>query len=194
MKNASNAASGFLPNASNTTKPTTSVASVASSGASHSGDARRLRARLEEQSHRDAAACVPRRALRAPAISRPISSALVSRDRLRRRQPTLRDDGEPVADLDQLVELLGDRRARRRRWSRRSISAWRICADGADVDAPRRLRGDQHLRVLADLAADDELLQVAAGQAARRGVGPARLDAERRDRVRRVSAHGASRG
>ena len=55
---------------------------------------------------------------------------------------------------------------------------------GADIDAPRRLRGDQHLRLLADLAADDELLQVAAGKAARRRVGPARLDAEGRDRAR----------
>ena len=41
---------------------------------------------------------------------------------------------------------------------------------GADVDAAGRVRGDQQHRVAAHLAADDELLLVAAGQRARGGV------------------------
>ena len=40
----------------------------------------------------------------------------------------------------------------------------------ADVDAAGRVRGDQHLRLVAHLPADDELLLVAAGQRAGRHV------------------------
>ena len=39
--------------------------------------------------------------------------------------------------------------------------------DRADVEAARRLRGDQHLRVARDLARGDDLLLVAAREAAR---------------------------
>ena len=104
-----------------------------------------------------------------PDISRPISSAFVSRTGFAVGQPSLRDHREPVADLEQLVELLGDdehRDAAVAQVEQRLADLRR----GADVDAPRRLRGDHHLRRLPDLAADDELLQVAAGQAARGGV------------------------
>ncbi len=104
-----------------------------------------------------------------PVISRPISSALVSRTGLGSDEPALRDHREAVADLEQLVQLL------RHDEHRDAVVAQveQRLADlrgGADVHAPGRLRGDHHLRLLADLAADDELLQVAAGEAARRGV------------------------
>ena len=46
------------------------------------------------------------------------------------------------------------------------------------IDAPGRLGDHQHARVLQHLAADDELLQVAAGQAAGERVDAGRLDVE----------------
>src|SRR6516165_6527621 len=60
-------------------------------------------------------------------------------DRLRRRQPTLRDHREPVAHLEQFVELL------RQHEDRDALVAQvdDLLPDerrGADVDAPRRLR------------------------------------------------------
>ena len=78
-------------------------------------------------------------------------------------EAALRDHREPVADLEQFVLPLlhhlhrdaggaqGDQRlAELRR--------------GTDVNAPGRLRGDHQLRRLPDLAPDDELLQIAAGE------------------------------
>ena len=49
---------------------------------------------------------------------------------------------------------------------------------GAGIDAPGRLARDQHARRLHDFAADDEFLQIAAGQAARGAIDPGCLDAE----------------
>ena len=46
------------------------------------------------------------------------------------------------------------------------------------IHPPGRLRDHQHARVLQHLAADDELLQVAARQAARRRVDARRADVE----------------
>ena len=71
---------------------------------------------------------------------------------------------QAVADLEQLVELLADHQHRAAGVAQRQ----QLAADlrrGADVHAPGRLRDDQQLRVGVDLAADDELLQVAARQA-----------------------------
>ena len=44
--------------------------------------------------------------------------------------------------------------------------------DRADVEARGRRRGDQHLRLARELAAEDELLEVAAGEVARRLCDP----------------------
>ena len=44
--------------------------------------------------------------------------------------------------------------------------------DGADVEAPRRLRGDEDARVAVDLAGQDDLLLVAARDARPGGLGP----------------------
>jgi hypothetical protein len=81
--------------------------------------------------------------------------------RHRRRHATLRDDDQPVGDLEQLVELLADDEQRTAGVAQRE----QRLADlrrRADVDAPGRLRDDQALRLRVDLAPDDELLQVAA--------------------------------
>src|SRR4051794_26793228 len=59
-----------------------------------------------------------------------------------RRDAALRDDDEPVADLEQLVELLADDQQRAALVAQRQ----QLAADlrgGADVDAPGRLRDDQ---------------------------------------------------
>ena len=58
--------------------------------------------------------------------------------------------------------------------------------DRTDVEAARRLRGDQHARVARDLARDDELLLVAAGE--RRA--PARRARRRARRTRAMQAPG----
>src|SRR5260221_430954 len=55
---------------------------------------------------------------------------------------------------------------------------------------PRRLRGDHPFGLLADLAPDDVLLQIASGEAARGGVGSAGLHLVLADRRFRVRAHG----
>ena len=78
--------------------------------------------------------------------------------------------------------------------SRRSMQRLADLRSGADVHAPGRLRGDQHLRRLPDLAADDELLQVAAGQAARAASGPPALTLNAAIVVARELAHGVARG
>ena len=103
-------------------------------------------------------------------------------------QPALRDHREPVADLEELVQFL-------RHDEHRDAVVAQVeqrlpdLRGRADVHAPRGLRGDHELRLLADLAAHDVLLQIAAGQAARDGVGAARLHAVRADRLDRVRAH-----
>jgi hypothetical protein len=100
----------------------------------------------------------------------------------------LRDDHQPVGDLEQLVELFAHHQQRAAGVAQRE----QLAADlrrGADVDAPRRLRGDQNFRLLADFAADDELLQVAAREAACRGLRVGRAHVECGDDLRRTGAH-----
>ena len=121
---------------------------------------------------------------REPAISMPISSALVSLHRLGRRQPALRDHGEPVADLEQLVELLGDdqHRAAARRAGR--------SAPGGSAPRRRRRRPRSAARRSAPSAAGaisrptmnfcrlpPDRLRAAAS-------GPPALTLKRRDRLR----------
>src|SRR4051812_32610973 len=163
-KKAWNAAAGSLPISENSTKPLATVSSAAITGDAHI-IAREGAARASSLS-------------RMARYLRPLRSVFVGRERgvrpqpahpdadllhvgvarpLRRRQPALRDHGDPVAHLEQLVELLRDDEDR----GARVAQVDQRLADergGADVDAPRRLRHDQHLRRLQDLAADDELL------------------------------------
>ena len=51
------------------------------------------------------------------------------------------------------------------------------------IEPPGRLRHHQHARLLQDFAADNEFLQVAAGQATGQGVGTGTLHAEGRDHL-----------
>jgi hypothetical protein len=119
-----------------------------------------------------------------PEARHPFADLLDRRLRRRdaRRDPSLGDDDQPVADLEQLLELLADDKhgtAVVAQLQQRAADLRR----GADVDAPGRLRDDQQLRVGVDLAADDELLQVAAGQALGDRVRSTGLDVEARDQL-----------
>jgi hypothetical protein len=98
------------------------------------------------------------------------------------RDAPARDDEQAVADLEQFLEFLADHQQGTARVAQGQQfgSDLRCCAN---VDTPGRLADDQHLGAGGDLAADDELLQVAARQAHRRGVGAAGLDLEARDQL-----------
>jgi hypothetical protein len=107
---------------------------------------------------------------------------------LRLRQAAVGDDGDPIADLEQLLEILRyheDRRAGVTQINERLTNRNR----GTHIDAPGRLGHDQHLRLLHHLAPDDEFLQVAARQALRLGVGTSALDIEIVDAAPSEIAH-----
>ena len=76
------------------------------------------------------------------------------------------DHRQAVGERQQLVQVLRDHQ-------HRGAGAGEVeqrlmdRGGGAGVDPPGRLRDHQHARVLQDLAADDELLQIAAGERAR---------------------------
>ena len=97
-----------------------------------------------------------------------------------RRQPALGDHVQPVADLEQLFQLLAHHQHRAARVAQRQDLAADL-GRSADVDAPGGLRHDQQLRVGVDLAPDDEFLQVAARQRLGRRIGPSGLDVEAAD-------------
>src|SRR5437868_9293536 len=193
MKNVWNASTGFLPSAENKMNPATMVSAAAINGESHcmsrDGSARassasriaRLFFALERA----------RRVVRVgPHSAHPHADLFDVRfaNRLGRRQPSFGDNGKPIADLEQLVQLF------RYDENRDAVVAQidDLLTDerrGADIDAPCRLRHDEHLGLLQDLAADDEFLQIAAGQAFRFRVGPAAFDGELIDACLRES-HG----
>ena len=80
------------------------------------------------------------------------------------------NDRDAVGDLEQFVEVLTDDDSRRT--ARRQIDDRLTDRGGSGcIDAPRRLVDDQHLRLANDLAAHDELLQIAARQRASSRVG-----------------------
>ena len=75
-------------------------------------------------------------------------------------------DRDAVADLEEFVDFLGNDEHGRAVLAQ----AHQRVADrggGADVDAPGGLIDDEHARILKNLAAHDELLQIAAREAAR---------------------------
>src|SRR6266705_1575064 len=85
-------------------------------------------------------------------------------DRFGRRQATLGDDRQAIAHFEQLVELFRQHEYRHPLVAQ--VDDLLPNESGrADVDAPRGLRDDEHLGLLHDFAADDELLQVAAREA-----------------------------
>src|ERR1700730_7986849 len=94
-------------------------------------------------------------------------------DRPRRRQGSLGNDGDAVAEREDLVEVLGDDQdggARFGKVDQRLVDR----GTRARVDAPGRLADDEHAGGLKNLPADDEFLQIAARETARLGVRPAR--------------------
>src|SRR3982751_1150447 len=176
-KKALNAVIGFFPNASNTMKPMTSVASVAQTGPSHTasreGCGRASKSNLIDLHERR---CAPL-SCRGPRAGHQHADFLGRRfmHRLRRGQPALRDHRKAVADLHQLVQLF-----------RNDQNGDTVIAEidqrladlrgSTDVDTPGRLRGDQYPGALTDFAPHDELLQVPAGETARDRVRAGRLD------------------
>ena len=112
--------------------------------------------------------------------------------RAHRRELAAREHGEAVADVEEFFQFLRDHQDRDA--ARREIE--QLLADErgrADVDAPGRLRDDQHLRLLENLASDDELLQVAAREALRERAVAAAAHVERLDAAVGEGAHRSSR-
>src|SRR3984893_8363540 len=82
----------------------------------------------------------------------------------RLRKMAMKHHRDPVGDFGELVEVLtGDEHG----CARGGEIEQRLTDNGgrACVDAPGRLADDEHGRISEDLAADDELLQIAARQA-----------------------------
>src|SRR5205823_13228406 len=79
-----------------------------------------------------------------------------------------------VANLEQLVQLFRDDKDRTTLVAQVDDRLPDECS-GAYVHPPCRLRDDQQLRGLHDLAPDDEFLQVAAGERTRLRLRPAAL-------------------
>src|SRR6266705_1664262 len=98
-------------------------------------------------------------------------------NRFGRRQATLGDDRQTIAHLEQLVELFRQDEYRLPFVAQiDDLLANECCSP--DVDPPGRLGHDEYLGVLHDLAADDELLQVAARKALGLRLRAAALDVE----------------
>lgn len=94
---------------------------------------------------------------------------LCSASILQRRQTPAAQRAEAIADLEQLIEVFGNHQNRRAgiaQGNQRAMDG----GGGANVDAPDRVRSDQQFRLLKNFPAEDEFLQVAAGQAARGGL------------------------
>ena len=109
-------------------------------------------------------------------------------DVARGRQPALVDDAEPVGELEQLVEILRDHHHGRALGG--EIDQLLPDRGGsAGIHAPGRLADDEHAGRLADLAAHDELLQVAARKRARQRRRPGGADVEALDHGRGEARH-----
>ena len=102
-------------------------------------------------------------------------------------------DGDAIGEEEELLEVLADHDERRSPAARSARK--RSCTNSgrADVEAPRRLGGDQHLRVEGELAREQRLLQVAARERAGAHAGARAADVEGLDLLPRRSASMASR-
>src|SRR5438105_5703887 len=177
-RNACSPRSGSLPSSTNSTMPISTVIASASSG--DAIDIRRLGA------GRASSFSMRRLRLTVPQAAHPLADLLDTRLHRgdARRHTALRDDEQPVADLEQFVELFADDEQRAARIAQRQ----QLAADlrrRADIDAPGRLRDDQQARVRIDLAPDQELLQVATRQTLGHRARAAGLDAETLDQMAR---------
>ena len=99
------------------------------------------------------------------------SRAVISRGRMGLRQLPARDHGDAVGDLEDLVEVLADHQHRRAgaRRDRSAPGGWSAAAPASTPQVGWLTTSTAGLAV--DLAADDEFLQVAAGQRARLRIG-----------------------
>ena len=110
-----------------------------------------------------------------PAMRNPISSTVAAAASSSATTRALVHDGDPVGEREDLVEVLADHEHSHAVGGR--PAEVRVNGlDRADVEAARRLSGDEHDRLPLELAAEHELLEVPAGEVARRGVGAGRLD------------------
>ena len=104
------------------------------------------------------------------------------RGRQRLRQPAVKHHRDAVGDLGEFIEVLA---GHQHRGAGGGEIEQGLANDrgGAGVDAPGRLADHQHHGVAEDFAADDEFLQVAAGQARGFGVALGLAHVERRGRA-----------
>ncbi len=105
-----------------------------------------------------------------------------------RRETAVAERGEAVADLEQLVQVFGNHQNRRAHVAQLDQRAVDGCR-GADIHAPGRVRRHQQPGLLKNLAAEDEFLQIAAGEARRRGRAVRRLHREALDHLCREFLH-----
>ena len=117
----------------------------------------------------------------------PSTSSLASRARQHGDESSAVHHRDAIGEREHLGELGRDEQDRLARVARRAQLRVNEL-DRADVDAARRLRGEQHLKSRAHLARDHDLLLVAAGERARRQQRIGRADVERRDLLRARSS------
>ena len=138
--------------------------------------ARLLQPPLDPDAHRGAP----------PAISSPISSTVGGAGIDLAGDPPLVEDDDAVGEREHLVEVLADQQhgdVELRGVAKVVVNV----LDRADVETARRRGGDQHARRARELAAEHDLLQVAAGELARRDVR-SRRRARRSWRIRTLRA------
>ena len=103
--------------------------------------------------------------------------------------PPVDDHDDPVGEVEDLLQLGRDQQHADAVGGGRAELAGHVL-DGADVEPARRLGGDEHPRVVRQLAGQHDPLLVAARQRPHRRVGPGAVDAEAIDQLR--SPAGAS--
>ena len=174
--------SGLWPVAATTMPPTRNASTAVSTGTTMPAGALRRRPSRDDEgpvagSSLGGTFAVARRGLgsgstlmppcfRPPSISRPISSSPTSPA----CSPTISSlvhDEDAVGEREHLVELERDEQDRAALVALGDEPPVHVL-DRADVEAARRLRRDQHVRVARDLARDDDLLLVAARERAAR--------------------------
>ena len=120
--------------------------------------------------------CASRRSiLTAPCPSRHEQPELLDVARARVElsgDPALVHHHDPVGEREDLVEVFADQETAT---PGRCLAQVRVHGfDRADIEPARRRRGDEHARLALELAGEDDLLQVPAGEPARRRVRPRR--------------------
>ena len=98
--------------------------------------------------------------------------------------------GDAVGEREDLLQVLADQKHRAAaRAERQELAVDEL--GRADVDAARRLRGEQDFRLARDLAGEQRLLQIAAGERAGARLRAGGADVEALDLIGREAADGA---